>query len=156
MIKRFLSKALLSVLLEKDVRDRVLGVETGPTKRPGDGEPLPESLLRPPSPRAEKRKLRQPGKQASDALGRARADLDHPPPKRPDDATERAARDPKTSASDQPAREPGKIDREALIAEAMAIQQRQSKKLDDLPLEDKLKLHLLARVALLGEDIFKK
>ena len=58
--------------------------------------------------------------QASVRRSRPReADLDHPPPKRPDDATERAARDPKTSASDQPAREPGKIDREALIAEAM-------------------------------------
>lgn len=153
-MKRFLSKALLSVFLEKEARDRALGVPSTPVEPPAD-DPLPESLIRQPDAVADKRELRRLSKQASDALSRAQSDLDAPPSRKLAEAERKLSRGPIPITPDDTPPAPKGADRKALIAQAMAVQQKQAKKLDDLPPEDKLRLHLLARMALLGEDISK-
>lgn len=162
-MKRLLSKALLSVFLEKGARDKVLGPDA-PKAGYDDDDPLPERLIQSNRTEPAEVPLRTLSKQAASALGRAQADLDAPPPQKLQRAAEtmdqrkqkrQAPSGPKTDQGPQTG-DAHATDRQALIAQALAVQQQQSKKLDDLPPEDKLKLHLLARMALLGEDVSKK
>jgi len=149
MLKKIVSKAMLSLVMEKDARERLEKIQEARKKA---GAPVQKDLLQKRTPKKSSPGKRPLEKSLGEKLDESAAKLSEPD--QLFDALRRLEKSldggvlypsaPKTPPAPKmsPKMSPG---REALIRHALATRRDKEKLLDNLSPEEKLKLHLMAK-----------
>jgi len=135
MFKKFFSRALLSVVMDKNARQTLDAM-----KSPEDAQPAPD---RGTPAKGKKLKPRPPRPPGDDMLD----DLPETLIQSAVDAARRQAQVPPPNAGRPGPGGPVSAERQKLLDEAMAVHRKQSKLLDDLPPEQRDKLTAMALTA---------